>query len=70
MLQIIKKSDEEFLVNVNDISTKPLTLEELFKVMSSLEVEFEEIEMAITELLHNDHKIAKFGIDKCLLYTK
>lgn len=70
MLQIIRKSNDKFLVNANDVSTKPLSMEELFKVMTALEVEFDEIEMAITELIHNDHKVAEFGINRMFIFSK
>ena len=70
MINIIRKNDEEFLVNVNDTSTQVLDMDELFKVLRSLQIEFDEIDLAVTELIRNDHIRAEFGMKRKFLYSK
>lgn len=70
MINIIKKSNDQYVVNVNDTNTMPLSVDELFKVMRSLEVDFEEIELAIVDLVRNDFKRAHFGINRTYIFSK
>lgn len=70
MLNILKKSEDKYSIIVNDVETAHLSMEQLFKVMNELEVEFEEIELAVLELMKNDHKLAHFGVHKRFIFTK
>jgi hypothetical protein len=70
MLGIIRKNDDTFQVNANDTSTEDLTLDELFKVMVSLEAEFDEIELAVLELIKNNHEYADFGVNRRFIFTR
>lgn len=70
MMTIIRVSDTTYSVNVNDVSTAPLSLGGLFKLMRELQIEFTEIETALTELVNNDHKRAHFGTQRKFVYSK
>lgn len=70
MINVMRKSDDKFSIIVNDVETESLTVDELFKVMRSLEVEFEEIELGVVELVRNEHRYANYGINRRFIFTK
>lgn len=69
VLNIIRESDVEFRVKTNMLLTQPLNMKELFKTMMFLEVPFEEVELAVTELVKNNHQRANFGIDGRFIFS-